>query len=370
MSEATFSSQLLNPTISSLLGDWTTFRDSVWRLDPLSLDPVFVALPALKREERLEFAVENLRTAVSRASGLAGSQQALHAALRDIGFLTLVIRSEAAEPMIAVQGLTQLLQNIGTETDHVPRDTITHYSVFNPPSARRRLFSADPQEKILVARIVESFDSLVGALRALLPLCETSSPAQLVSSCNEAADYLCRLVSAAVDVTRLVNPTFFSDVLRPHWEPLQVGANWYDGAGPVQLPIYIIDNCIWAGRDADPRYRAFADHNMRYAMKDFRALYMSTRSMVPFVSRYSPESVSTHSSDAVRHQIPLALVRILSCLTKFRRVHFRIATRVYEVRRSVEAGAVCSSGYGFEVLNPILKQTDCAYAALRSAIDH
>jgi hypothetical protein len=289
----------------------------------------------------------------------------LHAVLRDVGMLAATIRCNGVEPTIALPELGPALVRLGIRTAHVPRDTILHYSVFNPSGERRRRFSDDRQEDSLIDAITVGADSVVAAIRALSGAARMDfASAEFLKRCNVAERNLSHFVSAMAGVARSVTPDFFAYKLRPHWEQMLVAGTQYDGPGPVQLPIYVVDQWAWAANCTDETYLAYADHNMSYTLEEFRRPFIEEREDCSLVSAYCRWSASPTEPPAVRRRAREALLGIMNCLVRFRRIHRAFAFRAYDIRRSRDPEAVGSSGYGPEVLQVILRLTEHARTEL------
>ena len=138
--------------------------------------------------------------------------------------LAATLQRHGIEPIIAVPELSAALLHIGTRTAHVPRDAILHYSAFNPSGERRRRFSDNLQEDMLIDAITVGADSIVAAIWSLRGALRMDfASAEFLQRCNIAERNLSRLVSAMAGVVKSVRPEFFASKLRPHWEPILVG---------------------------------------------------------------------------------------------------------------------------------------------------
>ena len=344
-----------------MTSEWSYLRSAVPTLDPLGLDDVFDLLPRLAGRSRVRWLLDVLQRVPSIAPRDA-DPAILHAMLRDTGMLLAALRGQGLEPIPHVPGLDQTLVEMGVKARHVPREAIFHYTAFNPPGGRRRRFSSNPQEDRLIDAVTVASDSIVLAIFALIEATRTSfASVDFLDACQAAERELSRFLVAMIDVVRSVAPEFFAETLRPNWEPVRVADIPYDGPGPVQLPIFIVDRIIWAANNADVGYASYVRHNMAYTLEEFRNF---PNVSLPLTESYFRWSASYSGTTVTRQRTLAVLASLMNFLVKFRRVHCAFAFRAYAVRRSREPGAVGSSGHGPEVLPSILKLTENAQRRL------
>ncbi|MBO0881383.1 MAG: DUF1864 family protein, partial [Mycobacterium sp.] len=121
-------------------------------LDPLDADEVCAHLPAMNRRGEVSALATALRQIMPTAIQVAGFN-ALEclAAMRDIGMLLGSIKRHGVQPVAAVPEIEEVLLDLAMRTDLVPRDTLHHYTCWNPGGGtRRRMYTGDPQETHLI----------------------------------------------------------------------------------------------------------------------------------------------------------------------------------------------------------------------------
>src|SRR3954465_5927738 len=101
--------------------------------DPLAIDLDCSRLPELNKQRDINGMASILRL---RAGWFADAATATLddcvAAMRDLGIFLGSIKRHGVEPLEVVPELTPLLARLGARTDMVPRDTIFHYTLWNP----------------------------------------------------------------------------------------------------------------------------------------------------------------------------------------------------------------------------------------------
>lgn len=348
-------------------GDWDRLRSDVASLDPLGLDHAFRRLPQLGGAERARWALEHLRRGVSAAPADDADLAVLHACLRDLGLLAAALRAQGVEATTAWPALDPLLSRLGSATAHVPRDTILHYAAFNPPGARRRRHTSDPQEEALIDATADATDAVVGAAAALWRATGTPMGSSgFLDGCDEARAHLARLATAAGTVARAVSPQFLTETLWRHRAALLVGGRHYDGAGPSQLPTYVVDDLLWAGRTDDRPYRSFVDRNLPYALVEMRHLYAGTQGTDSLTTTFL-RLTAAGEAPPWAHRVRSALLATLDELIRYRRIQHAFAVRLRASRRGDGSAEVARAGLSPALLTEMLRMTESARTELLGA---
>jgi hypothetical protein len=124
--------------------------EKVQALDPLSADHVCYALRAMNGQGDVGSLIGALRRLVP-LSGAMSAYSTLDclAAMRDLGMFLGSLKKLGVEPTEVVPEVVPVLQELGRRTDMVPRDTVHHYTTWNPRGDRLRMFTGDIQEVAL-----------------------------------------------------------------------------------------------------------------------------------------------------------------------------------------------------------------------------
>lgn len=117
-------------------------QDEIIReLDPLKADELMSQLPLLNLQrdtEGLTQMLQKLLPSASQARSL-GFEEAC-AAMRDLGLVMGSLKRHGVEPVARVPGLEEVLPLLATLTSLPPRDTLLHYTIWNPAGSRERRY--------------------------------------------------------------------------------------------------------------------------------------------------------------------------------------------------------------------------------------
>ncbi|MGH3727341.1 MAG: monodechloroaminopyrrolnitrin synthase PrnB family protein [Micromonosporaceae bacterium] len=336
----------------------TEDHEVIMSLDPLDADEVYRKLPDVNREGDVAALIETLRTLAERARGpvAAFSRYEAVAATRDLGFILGSIKRLGLEPVQVVPEVEPVLLALRDLTGMVPRETVYHYSIWNPTGRRQRSFTGDPQEDALIASVRLSLAKLAGAVARgpslhELPLLDP----QFASSAKKVADGLQGLEESIDLVIREVSPVFFARVLRPYFDDVRIGEERYTGGAGAGLPVPLIDLILWASDQPDPAYEAFWRGGVPYTLPAWQRLYDVVDRQPSMVTRLVTALRTVRPSGTVPRDLQasaLAIERCLRALVIFRAKHLTIARKAYQA--DLRLYSVGSSGGDTDLLDRIL----------------
>ncbi|MFI8827895.1 monodechloroaminopyrrolnitrin synthase PrnB family protein [Streptomyces sp. NPDC053431] len=338
--------------------------------DPLGADAVLAALPAMNAEAdtaALTVALRALVPDVDRAA--EWSVVAALAAMRDLGILLGSLKRHGVQPVAAVPEVLPVLELLGRRTDMVPRDTVHHYTTWNPPGPRRRTYTGHAMEAHLQEAVRMAFPGLVAALDACARVArlEPYDPGFAL-----ALDRTAHHVQAVVDAIDLtvahVTPEYFARTLRPYFEEIDVDGRSYLGPAASQVPLWLVDLTLWQCDRSDPAYDLFLADSLPYALPSWRAFHARHRGGVSAVSKVSA-AISWEGADRLPPELAASarsLARVLRILKSFRARHFTLARKSYgeELRRYEEG----SGGAPVALLRTILDLTRDNETLVRRAL--
>ncbi len=329
---------------------------AIARLDPLHCDNEMAELPAWNKKGDVDAIVGAIRKiAPSRTAISSFTEQEAHAALRDLGMLMASVKKHGIEPEVLVPEVVPVMVALGSVADMVPRETIMHYSAWNPDGERQRCFTHFSDE---VKVIQGTKIAIPGLERATLGLAELhtlsmDSP-EFVRHARLVHMNISAMVRAIVFTIVNVNPRVFAVDLRPYYDPFTLQGVEYMGAGAVQLPVFVFDHILWSSDSRDSALTQFREHNIPYCTPVFRTLYHH------FTGKPSLVRMACQSLRDVRvpslHQIQSiqAINDLLDVLVRFRTPHKSLANRAFAHR---DNQAVGSGGYRPTILEHILDLT-------------
>ncbi|SCK55154.1 protein of unknown function [Variovorax sp. HW608] len=259
------------------------------------------------------------------------------AAMRDVGLVLGSLKRHGVEPLTVVPQIEPLLLQLGGLCEMVPRDTVLHYTSWNPDGPRRRAYTCDPQERLLQASIVKVFPSLSASLCVSASLREMSPRdarcAPLVDSLHSMAT---SMVESIDGVVQNVSPAFFAQTLRPYFEDVKIGGRAYLGPAAAQVPLWLMDLCVWASDRSSENYRRFLDESVPYCLPPWRIYYEqfgAAQSLVSRLGQYMADPEMAQDCNLLGTASSIA--RLLKTLKAFRGRHLGIARKAYapEIRR-------------------------------------
>lgn len=331
---------------------------AIQALDPLLLDGSVASIQQANAHGDKRFLTQLLVKLSSSLANLEiGSEAMALAAMRDVGILLGSLKRHGLEPISAVPQIEPLLAQLGEFCAMVPRDTVLHYTSWNPDGPRRRAYTDDPQERLLQAAVVKVFPSLSASLcvsewlRDIGP--QDARCAPLVDSLHDLATVM---VESIDGVVRDVSPVFFARTLRPYYEDISIGGRAYLGPAAAQVPLWLIDLCIWASDRSSESYRRFLDASVPYCLPSWRSYYEQLGTTESLVSRlrHCLENPTTAQDHNVLRSAD-SIARLLRMLKTFRGRHLGLARKAYapEVRLYEEG----SGGAPIALLKEILDLT-------------
>ncbi|MFF7179125.1 monodechloroaminopyrrolnitrin synthase PrnB family protein [Streptomyces sp. NPDC008121] len=301
--------------------------------DPLGADALLAALPAMNADADVAALVVSLRTLVPDPDRAAEwNVEAALAAMRDLGILLGSLKRHGVQPVAAVPEVLPILELLGRRTDMVPRDTVHHYTTWNPLGPRQRMYTGHPMEGHLQEAVRMTFPGLVAALDtcARLARLEPYDPGFAV-----ALDRLAHHVQSMVDsidfTVAHVTPEFFALTLRPYFEEVEVAGRDYLGPAAAQVPLWLVDLTLWQCDRSHPDYDAFLDDSVQYSLPSWRDFHTRHIGGVSAVSKLSA-AVSWENVERLPPQLEAsaqALARVLKILKTFRARHIGIARKAY-----------------------------------------
>jgi hypothetical protein len=345
-------------------GPWRASAERIAGQDPLDAAPWVVRLPELNHRADVAGLLTALRAILPPVERAAQwDPYAAAAAIRDLGMLLASLRRHGVEPVEALPAVEAVMLQLGERTDMVPRETVLHYTTWNPAGELQRRFTRDASE----AGLIEAVRMAVPRVEAtveLLTLAYALPPDgdEFVGACEAAARQLEPLGEVMRFVRARVDPTFFATRLRPYFESIRVGGRRYSGAAAAPLGVGLIDHLLWSSDGADPRLREFQAHLMAYGLPGGRRLYAETLGRPSLVTRLV---AARGRGDAPALAAGVrALDRLLAFLLAFRSRHTVVAKSAYDEK--IRLYSVGSAGYGVDTLLALLQQTKGARQRLHA----
>lgn len=340
---------------------------AVSQLDPLHCDSDMAELPAWNKERNINaIAAAAMRIAPSLSSIQGMTEQEARAALRDLGMLLVSIKRHGTEPETIIPAIVPPLLALGVQSQMVPRETIMHYSAWNPDGERQRCFTHLRDEVKIIQGTKMAIPGLERAIFALTELyhCPPDSP-DFTAYADLVYTNINAMVKAIVFSIVNVNPRVFAADLRPYYDPFTINGIEYMGAGAVQLPLFVFDHLLWSSDCSDSTLLTFHEENIHYCIPAFRELFFHFKGKPSLAQTLCCIVQSDSSRSADIRQSVQAVLGIFDTLIRFRTPHKSLAYRAFSHR---EDTAVGSGGYRPSILDHILELTLKAKQNLKNAL--
>ncbi|MFF0559064.1 monodechloroaminopyrrolnitrin synthase PrnB family protein [Streptomyces sp. NPDC004266] len=316
-----------------MLGDPRHTTEDIRAADPLGADALLAAVPAMNARADAAALTVALRALVPDPDRAAQwSVGGALAAMRDLGILLGSLKRHGVQPLHAVPEALPVLELLGRRTDMVPRDTVHHYTTWNPRGPRRRTYTGHPTEALLQDAVRTVFPGLVAALDdcARLARLEPYDPG-FATALHRIAGHVRAMVDS-IDLTVAQVPAeYFALTLRPYFEEVEIAGRDYLGPAAAQVPLWLVDLTLWQCDRSDPAYDAFLAESLPYALPSWRAFHARHRGGISAVGKLSA-AVSWEGADRLPPALTAsaeALGRVLRILKTFRARHLGIARKAY-----------------------------------------
>ncbi|WP_116198576.1 monodechloroaminopyrrolnitrin synthase PrnB family protein [Amycolatopsis circi] len=348
------------PSSCSLLYGNEIQVERVCSLDPLGADARLAGLPEINSSGDVRALAALLRGLLPARETLSGfDADGCLAAMRDRGMVLGSLKRFGREPLEAVPEATPLLLELGERTDMVPRDVVHHYCVWNPTGPRERMYTGDVQERYLQESVRMVFPRLRAALELCQILREHEPHDPKFSILLDALDHEISSMVDSIDlVIEHVSPRFFARVLRPYFAEITVDGGVLLGPAAAQVPLWLVDEILWASDRGSEDYSGFMRDSVRYSLPGWRNLHGSWKDSPSLVTRlleaYGAAPDAERTAPALRTSAK-SLAAVLRTVVVFRGRHLGIAKQAY--REELRLYPVGSGGASVRLLQEIIDLT-------------
>ncbi|MET8509119.1 monodechloroaminopyrrolnitrin synthase PrnB family protein [Streptomyces sp. NPDC004787] len=343
-----------------------TLKD-VTLLDPLILDHQLSKIPSINRSGDVAYLLSILRDALPESAAVASMATAESvAAMRDIGMFIGSIRRHGVSPLEEIPQLVPVLDILGKQTNMIPRDTVYHYTMWNPEGSRERLYTGDAMEQALISAVRSCLPNLAKSIEIISRIAGLEPYEKpLADSLKELTPLLGSVDAAMAGVMSDVSPVFFARTLRPYFEDLAIDGTIFMGPAAAHIPISLIDLALWASDcEGSDSYRAFCREVAQHTLPQWRTLYAEWGNGKSIATRISEAlSASKGNPEKSLMESAVALSQSLRALARFRGKHLVIARRAYD--EDVRIYSLGSGGASINLLEEISSLTRANAASLR-----
>lgn len=335
---------------------WTDQCDArVAILDPLEADALMHDVPRMNEVADVRGLASLLETLCSRAEVMQRSYDELAAIVRDVGMVAGSICRHGEQPGQLVPSLEALLIAASAMTEMPARDTLMHYTVWNPTGARQRTYTSNPEEPHLIESIRTSLPAIRDATRELFALRAIDFGERRAARVGAIISrHLKSFLAGLHHAIEFVKPETFITEFRPYFEPLLVNQTSLRGPGAVTMPLHLFDFLLWGSTEPDPTYQAFTAAYVPYNLPELRQYYWQQRhcaSLLDLLEADAGDDVPRAPKSFLR-QVALWFRRIRG----FRSAHIQYAIAAYH-GKAAHTFATGSGGHTAKELELVAELT-------------
>jgi monodechloroaminopyrrolnitrin synthase len=344
-------------------------NEAILSLDPLGFDDKIQTLHVLNTSGETGEIIQLLYRLLPVPDALDNfTYEESLAAMRDLGIFIGILKKHGIEPVEAIPELEYVLLVLMVKTDLPPRDTLLHYTVWNPEGRRMRTYTGLPDERSLIESVKIAMPSLVESIIQLRDLLTQRlfHGDEFAFSCGEIQGRMEGMVKGVVHAKRNVSPAVFANELRFYYDPIKIDYNKdYIGPGAVEMPMFVFDHLLWSCDCVDPAYNKFKEGYLAYNLRFIREIYDEFRSKPSLVTQVL--TALEQKPDAVRVKAAQSVLNLCTVLKSFRMPHKKLAESAYaqgdEHHRTKGSG-----GYATNILDHILRLQNERIGALQGAV--
>lgn len=343
--------------------------EKVRQLDPLRLDEELRTLPKLNDAADTDALACVLRQALPSEETVASfTPPECLAAMRDLGMYIGSIKRHGLSAFEVIPHATGVFEQLGNRTHMIPRDTVYHYTCWNPVGERERLYTGRRMERSLIGAVRSCVPELARAvdIGSLLGGEDAGSPG-FAEKMECIAAHITAADRAMGDVLVEVTPEFFALELRPYFEDIDIAGRRYMGPAAAHIPLFLVDLLLWASDRSGAEHLDFCREVASQTLPDWQDRYAQWTRLPSVATRVAADLGAARSpADAERVRAGAQGVRkALRSLTSFRGKHLVMARRAYHSEvRLYELG---SGGGSVELLAEILALTRQNAAMINTA---
>lgn len=328
-------------------------------LDPLSADEVMRQLPEWNRQRdtiALVLALVDLLPSMRTAESFDFSQA--NAAMRDIGMFLGSLKRHAVEPVNVIPELEEKLNLLADKTHLPPRDTLIHYTIWNPDGERIRSYTGTADEAHLIQSVKVAMHPLFTAIYQLKDLYDTPLSSPDFSFLSERiAENFEAMVTGIVHAKRNVSPQYFAQELRFYFDPITLNDREYLGPGAVEMPVFVFDHILWGCDCPDSVYTTFKNSYVPYVQAAMRDVYNTFTGCPSLIRKVCAELLAARRYDARIHASAKSLLKIHQLMKSFRMPHKKLAEAAYDHGNPGEHRTQGSGGYAPDILDHLIRLT-------------
>ncbi|HEY0652440.1 MAG TPA: monodechloroaminopyrrolnitrin synthase PrnB family protein [Chryseosolibacter sp.] len=347
---------------------WLTRTETIVTLDPIGFDNHIDTLHSLNQKKMTKEIIQLLYDLLPLPDALENfTYEEAVATMRDLGIFIGILKKLGIEPVEVVPELEYVLLVLMVKTDLPPRDTLIHYTSWNPDGLRMRTYTGLADEKCLIESVKMAMPDLFSAILDLQKLhsVDISDPIFAIL-CQNVQEKISGMVRGIVHAKRNVSPAVFANELRFYYDPIKVDyGKDYIGPGAVEMPMFVFDHLLWSCDCSDEYYSKFKEGYLLYNLNFVGEIYWNFKNK-PSLLSIAIERLKT-SADASTLRSAYQINQLGTILKSFRMPHKKLAENAYahgEEHHKTKG----SGGYSTNILEQILALQNERFSNLQHAL--
>ena len=345
-------------------------NDGVQKLDPLHFDEKLSILHLLNSTGDVKEICQLLYSTLPTPDILEEfSYEEAVAAMRDLGIFMGILKRHGIEPVEVMPELEYVLLVLMVKTDLPPRDTLTHYTLWNPSGERMRTYTGTKDEVQLIESVKIAFPDLIESIFMLDSIYSMQLEGiEFEMACLRAKEKIESMVKGIVHAKRNVSPAFFANELRFYYDPIKVDyRKEYIGPGAVELPMFLFDHILWNCDVDDSDYITFKEGYLPFNLKFVRDIYWRYKGKPSLVSLVKNNLNANPSEKSIR--AAEVVLEFFNILKSFRMPHKKLAEHAY-AHNDEQHREKGSGGYSVNILQSILSLQHKQSTSLQESLVH
>jgi monodechloroaminopyrrolnitrin synthase len=350
------------------LKQWLAQTSAIESLDPINFDGKIDLVHSFNQKKMTKEIIQLMYDLLPLPDALESfTYEESIAAMRDLGIFIGILKKNGIEPVEVVPELEYVLLVLMVKTNLPPRDTLLHYTSWNPTDERIRTYTGLKDEKYLIESVKMAMPDLFGAIIELVRLhdIEMSDPLFAIT-CQDVQEKINAMVKGIVHAKRNVSPAVFANELRFYYDPIKVDyGKDYIGPGAVEMPMFVFDHLLWSCDLADEEYRKFKEGYLLYNLGFIGDIYWDFQKRPSLISVVLEKIKDAPNADVLRSAYQLQ--QLGNILKSFRMPHKKLAENAYahgeEHNRTKGSG-----GYAPTILDKILNLQNERFTELQNAL--
>lgn len=350
------------------LNQWGSQAESIELLDPIGFDKKIGLLHSFNQKKMTREIIQMMYDLLPLPEALENfTYEDSIAAMRDLGIFIGILKRNGIEPVEVVPELEYVLLVLMVKTNLPPRDTLLHYTSWNPTNDRVRTYTGLKDEKYLIESVKMAMPDLFSAIIELEKLhCIALTDPLFAIQCQHVQEKISVMVKGIVHAKRNVSPAVFANELRFYYDPIKVDyGKDYIGPGAVEMPMFVFDHLLWSCDCSDEEYAKFKEGYLLYNLGFIGDIYWKFKNQPSLLSIALEKLKDKPCADVLRSVYQIQ--QLGNILKSFRMPHKKLAENAY-AHGEEHNKTTGSGGYAPTILEKILNLQIERFAELQKAV--